>query len=239
MRPLCAAFDWTVSVIASLNQAGEGSGQPDDFTPNSCIEVIMNSHAKHALILAMALTTAQQTYAQSPAPVRPAVLDPAAIRRDAAKLGEVRGLLSDPDPNVRILTMREIMKSGDPVQRQLAMDAGLTSADASMVELALRAILTNVQLILITVTDMDGKPVTKSNYNASSIGLALTAFDPDTGRFTGNTLSGQLQGNVLSFALGNYSGLLVWEPEAGEFRGTVNLWRQEIEATRKGSWRPR
>ena len=200
----------------------------------------MNLNVKYALILAMALTTVQQSYAQSPAPVRPAALDVAAIRRDAAKLEEIRGLLSDPDPNVRLLSMREIMKSGDPVQRQLAMDAGLTSADASMVELALRAILTNVQLIVITVTDMDGKPVTKSNYDVSSISLALTAFDPETGRFTGNGTSGQLQGNVLSFATGGArTGLLVWDPEAGEFRGSINLYDHRIDAARKGSWRPR
>lgn len=81
--------------------------------------------------------------AQQPAPVqnRPATLDLAAIRRDAAKLAEIRSLLADPDPNVRLLAMREVIRSGDGVQRQIAVEAGSTSADSSMVELALRSVM--------------------------------------------------------------------------------------------------
>ena len=133
---------------------------------------------------------------QPPAPPRSAVvLDAGAIRKQAAQMAEVRGLLSDPDPNVRLLAVREISKSGDPIQRQLALDAGLSSAEASLQEVALRAVVSDTQMIFISLSSVDGTPVTTGPANLS---YNITKFDVETGRIEGNNWKGQVQGAVIT-----------------------------------------
>lgn len=180
------------------------------------------------------------------AQARPATLDPAAIRREATKLAELRALLADPDPNVRLLTMREFARSGDAVQRQLVIEAGLSSAEAALQEAALRAVLANVQQIVMHVTPLDGKGSDGKEFD--NFALTVSSFESETGRVAGqagNKWSGQLQGNVFSFRgdccgySNNMQGSFIWDAEAGEFRGIVNTNGGQASATRKASWRPR
>lgn len=70
-------------------------------------------------VVVMALLTAAvpaPVLAQQAAPAqnRTGTLDLTAVRRDAAKMDVLRGLLADPGPNVRMLTMREMLRSGNP-----------------------------------------------------------------------------------------------------------------------------
>ena len=173
-------------------------------------------------------------------PSRPAApLDIGAIRKQAAHMAEVRGLLADPDPNVRLLAIREISGSPDPIERQLAIEAGLSSAETDMQEVALRAMLVDTQQIIIALSKADGSPISEG---MTSLGLTVTKFDPNTGRISQDRLwSGQMQGAVFTFVTGGgMSGRLIWEPEAGEFRGTVNVnSNHSVEGIRKASWRPR
>ena len=176
---------------------------------------------------------------QPPASPRPAVvLDAGAIRKQAAQMAEVRGLLSDPDPNVRLLAIREIARSGDPIQRQLAIDAGLSSAETSMQQVALRAVVADTSQIFVTMSKADGTPITEG---ASSFALSLSKFDVETGKMSGNCWEGQLQGAVFAFnqGCGGPNGSLVWDTEAGEFRGMVNLSGNAVTGIRKAVWRPR
>lgn len=182
----------------------------------------------------------------APAQNRPAPLDLDTVRRDAARLAEIRGLLADPDPNVRMLTMRETLRAGNPAQRQLALEAGLASADSAMVELALRSVLADTQQVVISLSAIDstpaqsaGRAARRPTREASSLVLTITSFDVDTGKFSGPLFSGQLQGTVLSFVRRNVSGKLVWDSEAAEFRGTVNLMNNFADWDRGASWRPR
>ena len=193
------------------------------------------------LVLCVVLTgqAASVRAQQQATPARPVVsLDAAAIRREAARLGEVRGLLADPDPNVRLLAMRKIMDSGDPVERQLAMQAGLASADSAMVELALRSMMRSIRQVVIALTDLDGKPLVKSDYHAEIV-ISIEKYDEPTGQFSGSDISGQLQGSVLSFRGSFVSGALLWDPEAQEFKGPVNQDSNSMAARRLGIWRPR
>ena len=175
------------------------------------------------------------------AQARSAELDPAAIRREAAKLAELRALLADSDPNVRLLTIREVARNGDAAQRQLAIEAGLSSAEGALQEAALRALMASVQQIVLQVAPQDGKE--EGRKDIASFVLSVEKFDPETGRINGRGYSGwngQVQGGMFTFSNGtSMSGNLAWDAEAGEYRGTVNTEHGRTSGARKVSWRPR
>lgn len=176
------------------------------------------------------------------AQARPAGLDPAAIRREAAKLAELRALLADPDPNVRLLTIREVARNGDAAQRQLAIEAGVSSAESIVQEAALRAMFANVQQIVLQLAPSEGKSA--SGDERTNLTFTVEKFDPETGRISGrnyNSWSGQIQGSTFAFSAnsGTWSGSLIWDAEAGEYRGTVNTDNGRASGMRKASWRPR
>ena len=179
---------------------------------------------------------AQQTPAQQ---ARPGSLDIASIRRQAAQLAEVRAALADPDPNLRLLAIREIARTGDPMQRQLAIETGLSSAESALQEVAIRAMMVNVQQMVFAMSDAEGKPITQG---VNSLVLSVTKFDPDTGKIQGDRWNGQFQGAVFNFALyngSNVNGRLAWNPEQGEFRGMINMVEGRPDYDRRASWRPR
>ena len=189
--------------------------------------------------LALALATlllSLPVAAQQPTTRPVTVLDPVAIRKQAAQLSEIRALLADSDPNVRLLAIREIAKSGDATQRQLAIDAGLSSAETSLQQVALRAVFADTQQIVVMMSKSDGSPITEGDVSFS---LAVNKFDPESGRIEGNNWNGQVQGAVFAFYRGGLLGNLVWNPEAAEFEGTVNVNSGRIDGLRKAVWRPR
>ena len=171
----------------------------------------------------------------------PVAFDPAAIRREAAKLAELRALLADPDPNVRLLTMRDVARSGDAIQRQVAIEAGLSSSEGALQEAALRAVLANTRQIVLHVTLPDGKAADTNEI--TNLALSVKTFDPDTGILVGynESWSGQAQGGMFAFVAnsGTLLGSFVWDAEAGEYRGTINTASGRANGTRKASWRPR
>lgn len=61
------------------------------------------------------------------------------IRAQSQRMREYRALLGDPDSNVRLAALDEMLKSSEPALRELAFEAGFASADQSMRALALRA----------------------------------------------------------------------------------------------------
>ena len=172
---------------------------------------------------------------------RPVAFDSAAIRREAAKLAELRALLADSDPNVRLLTIREIARIGDAAQRQVVIEAGLSSAEGALQEAALRAVLANIRQIVLQVALPDGKAADANEF--THLALTVKTFDPETGLFVGynDSWSGQAQGGTFAFVTntGNVLGSLVWDAEAGEYRGTINTASGRASGTRKASWRPR
>lgn len=203
------------------------------------------SNVKRKILVAVAVALqgvstlpvlAQQTPTQT---ARPSTLDMAGIRRQAAELTDVRAALADPDPNIRLLTIREIARTGDAVQRQLAIETGLSSAESALQEVAIRAMMVNVHQIVFAITDADGKPLTQGE---SSFILSMKTFDPDTGKAEGQYWSGQFQGSVFNFLFDNGArriGRLVWSPELGEFTGVINFDHGTVAGDRRASWRPR
>jgi hypothetical protein len=60
------------------------------------------------------------------------------IRAQSQRMKEYRALLADPDSNVRLAALDEMLKSGDAALRELAFEAGFASADQNMRALTLR-----------------------------------------------------------------------------------------------------
>ena len=202
----------------------------------------MNRTPLVALVAVALQAVAILPAAAQPAPAqqaRPGTLDLASIRRQAAQLAEVRAALADPDPNVRLLAIREIARNGDSVQRQLAIETGLASAETAMQEVAIRAMMVNVQQMVFALSDAQGNPVTQG---ANNLVLTITKFDSDTGKIQGDRWSGQVQGAVFNFVLntGNtVSGRLAWDSSDGEFRGIINMVDGRPDYDRRAVWRPR
>ena len=191
-----------------------------------------------ALVFAAALQASLSTSASAQSqPDRPATLDVASIRRQASQLTDIRAILADPDPNVRLLAIREIARNGDAVQRQTAIETGLSSAETAMQEVAIRAMMVDIGKVVFAITDMDGKT---PKDGPSSYTLSIEKFDPDTGRVSGPSWSGQFSGAVLNFqANGATLGRLAWSPEHGVFEGVINMDFGKVSADRRASWRPR
>lgn len=176
------------------------------------------------------------------APHAAATFDAAVIRRQAAQLAEFRALLADPDPNVRLLTLREAFRAGDAVQRQIAIEIGLASSESAMIEVALRGMLANTQQVIIGYLDSEGKPIFDGG-----VRLTITKFDGETGHLEGSypcyadrTWSGQLQGTVFTFSGPTHycSGNLSWSSETGDFRGHINMEQGAVNKTRSVVWKP-
>lgn len=204
------------------------------------------------LIGLMTLVASEAAIAQPaklPEPPRPQVsFDAASIRRQVAGLSEFKALLADPDPNLRLLTMREGIRVGDATQRQMAIEAGLASNESSMIEIALRGIIVNIQQIIIESTDAEGKVAIDEN----NIVLKLTVdkFDLDTGRMSGvsncvfgddGKWSGQFQGTVFSFNILNQhcSGTVSWSAETANFVGRIRTDVFGHRGTVTVAWKPR
>ena len=193
------------------------------------------------LVLLMALPAGAQTQQKQDAPAR---IDPAQIRQMAKQRAEFRALLSDPDADVRLLTMREAIVNGDAMQRSAAIEAGLASNETAMLEQALRGVMVGTHAIVIEFLDKDGKLTTEGD--VASMRLVVTSFDAGTGRIEGTLpcgndpkFVGQLQGVVLTFRQDICTGTLVWSSETGDFRGRVNLHFGEAKWNRNAVWKPR
>lgn len=174
--------------------------------------------------------------AQQAATPRPVPSNQDAIRQDAAQIAKERALLADPDPNVRLLALREYARSADPIQSQIAIEAGLSSAELAMQEVALRAVLAGTRQIVIELKEGGCQHASSA---VSSFNLPLTAFDPASGTVTERSWQGQLSGGTFTFVAGHRSGSLLFDSDAREFRGTVNLNGGRAGCAQNASWRPR
>lgn len=182
----------------------------------------------------------------------PRRIDAAEIRRQAAQRAELRALLADPDADVRLMTMRAAILNGDEAERGAAIAAGLASNETAMLEQAIRGIMKSAQTIIIQFADGDGKPVSLDNGGAGGPGteaiqLAVTKFDPETGRVEGKTFcrsngmfQGQFQGVIFAFRADYCSGSLAWSSDTADFRGRVAVdgYSNAKNMTVTGIWRP-
>jgi hypothetical protein len=158
--------------------------------------------------------TSPSALAQATQPGKADTLDPAQIKARAQRIKDMRALLSDPDQNVRLAALDEMIKSGDPVMQEVAFETGFASADSAMRSVALRAKIAKIKALTIEVSPPSGGDAAKAlnDVGGQTQGLPIKSFDAATGAivFDGyNSPSGQVSGSELSIR---------WANKAARFR---------------------
>jgi hypothetical protein len=127
------------------------------------------------------------------------------IRAQAQRMKEYRALLADPDSNVRLAALDEMLKSSEPALRELAFEAGFASADQNMRALALRARILSMKSFVLELQNLPKlEDQELRRFSANFGGLApsfeIEKVDAQTGnielRFGG---SGRVAGQEFSF----------------------------------------
>ena len=119
-------------------------------------------------------------------------LDPAQIRARAQRVKDLRALLADPDQNVRLSALDEMLKSSDPVMQEIAFESGFASADNAMRAVALRAKLGRIKGFAIEIQppkDADKKVLEMASQFGGTVAVTIKTFDPATGKMELDTTS--------------------------------------------------
>lgn len=184
--------------------------------------------AAFSLALALASTSAfaQQACPQS---MKTGELDPAAIRRSAKAVAELKALLADPDADIRLLTIKQAVTSCDVTLRDTAIEFGLASNETAMVTAALRGTLTGRDALILRFNN--GKDSASKEADNASWVLTIMSYDPVTGKLAGKSSCpyndhGEWTGTVAAAAITFVtkstvcSGRLDWNAEKAQFKGT-------------------
>lgn len=192
-----------------------------------------------ALLLALALAStpvfAQQACPQS---MKAGELDPAAIRRSAKAVAELKALLADSDPDIRLLTIKQAITSCDVTLRDTAIEFGLASNETTMVTAALRGTLTGRDALILRYSN-GSDSASKEADNASWV-MTIVTYDPVIGKVAGRSScaagdhgewTGTVAAAALTFVTKNAycSGRLDWIAEKAQFKGTGVLEPRGVE----------
>ena len=173
--------------------------------------------ARHLLPVATLIAAA--VHFSSPCLGQPASLPPSLaqtspipetrIREAAGRLARFRKLLEDPDANVRLAALNEMLTSSEVAVRELAFKLGFASPDSEMRSLALRQRLLFAKFIVLEL-DRDEKMSQQqweksiAPYGGAKISLQSFSLDPLTGEVkSGSTQIGRLSGEVMDFRIPN------------------------------------
>ncbi|MBZ9556915.1 MULTISPECIES: hypothetical protein [unclassified Modicisalibacter] len=140
-------------------------------------------------------------------------------RERAAMIDEIRNLLSDDSPSVRLAVFEQVMKDDDPVLRSMAMETAFSNDDERLKTAALRKLIEEREFIAVELIEpMDPSQPQAYTYNIWRelvlLELKIAPLsDEVSGRFRsagfGNsqTFSGQLTrgGWLMQLAAGYYN----------------------------------
>jgi hypothetical protein len=130
------------------------------------------------------------------------------IRAQSQRMREYRALLADPDSNVRLAALDEMLKSGEPALRELAFEAGFASADQNMRALALRARIMSMKSFILelkNVEKLDDERWRKvvSYFGGPALSFTITKVDAQTGNIDlYQCPNGRVAGQEFSFSCG-------------------------------------
>jgi hypothetical protein len=130
------------------------------------------------------------------------------IRAQSQRMREYRALLADPDSNVRLAALDEMLKSSEPALRELAFEAGFASADQNMRALALRARILSMKSFILEsqnvakLADEEWRKVIA--LFGPNPGFTITKVDAQTGNIdlgaSGHSYAGRVAGQEFSFS---------------------------------------
>lgn len=157
----------------------------------------------------------------------------AQARERARNIEELKGVLNDPDQNVRLAAFEVMMTKGDPVMRELALDTGFASTDQVLRGLALKyAVLGLEQLVLTLEKDESAPEAVQENTDAYLvryshilvIDIDSSKVDLSRGYFVNpgsSNQTGNVSGTVITFDYGRHSGDLRLQDD-NSLAGQVN-----------------
>jgi hypothetical protein len=127
------------------------------------------------------------------------------IKKRAGVIGEVKALLNNSDPSIRIAALDTMLKSNDTAMRETAYSMGLNSADDTLRAIALRNKFNELKVMHIAISLPEGadeKVKKVFNDYGGALSLNIKSYDEKTGRFVFNTrfVNGK-DGNVSGLAL--------------------------------------
>ena len=132
-----------------------------------------------------------------------------AMSAQSQRMKEYRALLADPDSNVRLAALDEMLKSSEPAMRELAFEAGFASADQNMRALTLRARILSMKSFILEaqnvakLADEEWRKVT-NHFGGPARSYAITKVDAQTGNIDiPYCPNGRVAGQEFSFSCGN------------------------------------
>jgi hypothetical protein len=134
------------------------------------------------------------------------------IRAQAQRMKEYKSLLADPDSNVRLATLDEMLKSGEPAISELAYEAGFASADQTMRALTLRARIFSMKGFILELQNVTKLPEEEwqkvlAYFGGVNRSFNVTKVDAQTGTIdlSAGCSSGRVAGQEFSFTCGSTS----------------------------------
>ena len=131
------------------------------------------------------------------------------IRAQSQRMREYRALLGDPDSNVRLAALDEMLKSSEPALRELAFEAGFASADQNMRALTLRTRILSMKSFILELQNLEKlederwRKVTY-HFGGPARSFTITKVDAQTGNIDiYQCPNGRVSGQEFSFSCGN------------------------------------
>jgi len=132
------------------------------------------------------------------------------IRAQSQRMREYRALLADPDSNVRLAALDEMLKSSEPALRELAFEAGFASADQNMRALALRARIISMKSFVLELQNVAKLADEERRRVIAHFGpnptFTITKVDEQTGNIEVQQCPGRVAGQEFSFSCAGNNG---------------------------------
>ena len=151
-------------------------------------------------------------FATTPIVIAQATTAPSAdkIRAQAQRMKEYRALLADPDSNVRLAALDEMLKSDEPALRELAFDAGFASADQNMRALTLRTRILSMKSFILEPQNVEKVADEVWRRAIAHFGpnptFTITKVDAQTGNIEIQQCPGRVAGQEFSFSCAGNNG---------------------------------
>jgi hypothetical protein len=150
------------------------------------------------------------------------------IRAQAQRMKEYRALLADPDSNVRLAALDEMLKSSEAALRELAFEAGFASADQNMRALALRARILSMKgfvLELQNAEKLDNERWQKvtAQFGGLTRSFTIKKVDAQTGNIDIHYCpDARVTGQEFSFSCGAYGTVRLRLTDGAVMIGTIS-----------------
>ncbi len=152
-------------------------------------------------------------------------------RERARNIEEFKGVLNDPDQNVRLAAFEVMVTNDDPLMRELALDTGLASTDQVLRGLAFKHAVLGLDQLVLTLEKNESAPkkvqerteVYLERYGQKLvINIDTSEVDLNRGYFAYGNQTGNISGTVMTFDYGNYLGDLRLQDD-NSLAGQVNF----------------